>query len=362
MHKLPCAIDTSLLPAYAELHALSNFSFLRGASHAEELVERAQALGYSALAITDECSLAGVVRAHVEAKDRGFKLIIGSEFTVQASVPFKLVVLACNVHGYGRLSAFITKLRRAADKGSYALALEDIEPLELADCLVLLIPDRQTPFGELFLRAQWLHKRFPGRSWVAVELLHAIDDQAWLHKMRELQRMTAVPLVAAGDVHMHVRSRKPLQDVLTATRLNRPLSECGEALQPSAERHLRSRLRLANLYPPDLLAATLEIADQCTFSLSVLAYQYPPEIVPPGRTPTAHLRDFTEQGLVVRYPAGTPSSVRERIEQELALIAELDYEKYFLTVHDIVCFARAQDILCQGRGSAANSAVCYALG
>lgn len=363
MHRaMPSAIDTGLLPAYAELHALSNFSFLRGASQPHELVQRAQQLGYSALAITDECSLAGVVRAHVEAKARKFKLIIGSEFIVQTQAPFKLVILARTLEGYGNLSTFITRLRRAADKGCYALSLADIDPLSLTDCLVLLMPDRRTPFGELFVRAQWLQKHFPGRSWIGVELLHAIDDQAWLHKMRELQRMTAVPLVATGDVHMHVRSRKPLQDVLTATRLNRPLSDCGEALQPSAERHLRSRLRLANLYPPDLLAATLDIASQCDFSLSKLTYEYPEEIVPLGRTPTSYLRELTEAGLHRRYPGGTAPAVRERIEKELALIAELDYEKYFLTVHDIVRFARDADILCQGRGSAANSAVCYALG
>ena len=361
---------STLLPAYAELHALSNFSFLRGASQPQELVERAHELGYSALAITDECSLAGVVRAHVEAKSRLLKLLIGSEFTVEAPVPFKLVVLARDRHGYGNLSHFITRLRRAAPKGTYAFSLSDVEPAELAaslaDCQVLLIPDRQAPFSELFSRTRWLQNHFE-HAWIAVELLHGIDDQAWLHKMRELQRMTGVRLVAAGDVHMHVRSRKPLQDVLTATRLNLPLDQCGEALQPSAEGHLRSRLRLANLYPPDLLAATLDVADACDFSLDELKYEYPEELVPTGETPTSLLRRLTEEGLLKRYPEGRATldeveKVKVQVDTELALIAELKYEKYFLTVQDIVSFARSQDILCQGRGSAANSAVCYCLG
>jgi error-prone DNA polymerase len=350
------------LPAYAELHALSNFSFLRGASRPEELVERAHELGYTALAITDECSLAGVVRAHTEAKAQGLKLLIGSEFVVQANPPFKLVVLACHREGYASLSTFITQLRRASPKGTYSLSMAAITAPALSGCLVLMIPDRLTPFADLFSRARWLQKHFKHRSWIAVELLHEIDDQAWLHKMRELQRMTAVPLVAAGDVHMHVRSRKPLQDVLTATRLNLPLSECGEALQANAERHLRSRLRLANLYPPDLLAATLQVAEQCRFSLDELRYDYPEEVVPKGQNAATWLRCLTEQGAITRFPDGLPDKVRHQIEHELALISELQYEKYFLTVHDIVRFARERGILCQGRGSAANSAVCYCLG
>ncbi|MCW7537001.1 error-prone DNA polymerase [Aquabacterium sp. A7-Y] len=350
------------LPAYAELHCLSNFSFLRGASRPEELVERALALGYSALAITDECSLAGVVRAHVEAQKAGLKLLIGSEFAVEASAPFRLVALARDREGYGNLSAFITRLRRASPKGSYRLRFEDIRPAELDGCVLLWIPGRDAPFAELFSQARWVQRHFKQRAWAAVELLHAIDDQAWLQKLRDLQRMTGLPLIASGDVHMHVRSRKPLQDVLTSTRLGRPLAECGEALQPNAERHLRSRLRLANLYPPDLLAATLEAAALCSFSLDELKYEYPEEVVPAGSSPAACLRQLAYEGAGRRFPQGLPHAVQQQIEHELALIGELGYEKYFLTVYDIVRFARSRHILCQGRGSAANSAVCYCLG
>src|SRR5258707_1304153 len=223
----------SPLPAYAELHCLSNFTFLRGASHPEELVRRAAGLGYSALAVTDECSLAGVVRAHV---------------------------------------------------------------------------------------------------------------------------------AAAGDVHMHVRSRRPLQDTLTAIRMRTTVQACGHALHPNAERHLRLRMRLAQIYPAELLAETVRIAERCHFSLEELRYEYPEELVPEGETPASHLRKLTEKGLAWRFPNGIPDGVRKLIEHELALIAELEYEPFFLTVYDVVELARAKKILCQGRGSAANSAVCYSLG
>ncbi|TCP08989.1 error-prone DNA polymerase [Caldimonas thermodepolymerans] len=364
----------ALLPAYAELHCVSNFSFQRGASHPGELVRRAHELGYVALAITDECSLAGVVRAYQawlelreEAKLQGragpaLKLIVGSEFRVEADTPFRLVVLARNREGYGNLSEFITRLRRSSAKGSYRLAWPQVVPASLHDCFVLLVPDRSASFDAVYAQAQWLRRAFGDRGRLAVELLRELDDHAWLHRLREVARLTGVPLVAAGDVHMHVRSRKPLQDVLTAIRLGRPVRDCGTALQPSAERHLRSRLRLAQVYPPELLQASVELAAQCTFSLGELAYEYPEEVVPPGETAASYLRRMTYEGARERFPQGLPPKVHELIERELALIGELKYEKYFLTVYDIVRFARSQGILCQGRGSAANSAVCYCLG
>ncbi|MBA4111203.1 MAG: error-prone DNA polymerase [Leptothrix sp. (in: Bacteria)] len=363
------------LPPYAELHCVSNFSFLRGASHPSELVDRALELGYTALALTDDCSVAGVVRAHLalrtaceQAKEQGepppdFKLIIGSEFTVQAEPDFKLVVLACNIDGYGRLCEFITRLRRATPgKGTDPLRLQDIQPSSLDDCLVLMVPHRRTPWPQLQEQAQWLQAHFQGRCWIAVELLNALDDAWWLQRLRQLSQSSGVPLVASGDVHMHVRSRKPLQDVLTATRLGKPLPDCGLALQVHAEQHLRSRLRLARRYPADLLAATQDVVKECHFSLDELSYDYPEEIVPPGQTAASHLRQLTLQGCLERFPKGTPADVKDQIEKELALISELGFEKYFLTVHDIVRFAKSQNILCQGRGSAANSAVCYCLG
>ena len=366
------AVNSAPRPAlaqYAELRCLSNFSFLRGASHPEELVARAHQQGYAALALTDECSLAGVVRAHVAARERGLKLLIGSQFQVDAAQdrgdplgPFTLVVLACNANGYGNLCEFITRLRRAGAKGCYRLQPDGIAPQALADCLVLLAPARQASAAQLLALARWLLARFMGRCWLAVELLRQLDDEMWLHRLREVSAASAIPLVACGDVHMHVRSRKPLQDVLTATRIGRPLAECGWALQPNAERHLRSRLRLAQTYPAALLEQTLQVAARCTFSLDELRYQYPDEVVPAGATPAGYLRRLTYEGAARRWPGGAPAAVRQQIEHELALIAELRYEHYFLTVADIVAFARSRGILCQGRGSAANSVVCYCTG
>ncbi|RYH42480.1 MAG: PHP domain-containing protein [Alcaligenaceae bacterium] len=350
------------IPHYAELHCLSNFSFLRGASHAQELIERASKLGYASLALTDECSLAGVVRAHVAAKELDFKLIIGSEFLVQADSAFRMVVLATNREGYGNLSDFITHLRRASEKGTYHLHRDDIQADALKHCLILVMPAKTSTSEGLLQIGQWMLRRFSGRCWLGVELVHHLSDAVWLHKLRELSASTAIPLVAAGDVHMHVRSRKPLQDVLTAIRIGRPLTECGLELQGSAERHLRSRLRLGSLYPEDLLAQTLVVAEQCHFSLDELKYEYPAEVVPPGATSASHLRRITYEGAGRRWPDGILAKVQAQIEHELELISELHYEHYFLTVADIVAFARSQHILCQGRGSAANSVVCYCLG
>ncbi|MCB4366686.1 error-prone DNA polymerase [Hydrogenophaga taeniospiralis] len=350
------------IPHYAELRCLSNFSFLRGASKPEELVERAQALGYSALALTDECSLAGIVRAHVAAKKQGLKLLVGSQFQVQSDAPFTLVVLATNLNGYGNLCEFITRLRRTAPKGTYRLTLKHISADALADCLVIAVPQRGSAQAQTDSVARWLLLHFLGRCWLGVEQLRLMDDEMRLHRLRQSSELTAVPLVAVGDVHMHLRSRKALQDVLTATRIGKPLTECGHALAPNAEQRLRSRLELAQCYPEALLAETLKIAERCAFSLDELCYQYPSEVVPPGETPASYLRRLTDEGMGKRWPAGTSDKVRQQVEHELALITELRYEHYFLTVYDIVAFARSQHILCQGRGSAANSAVCYCLG
>ena len=350
------------IPSYAELLCLSNFSFLRGASRPEELVERAQALGYTALALTDECSLAGIVRAHVAAKEQGLKLLVGSQFQVQCDAPFTLVVLATNLNGYGNLCEFITRLRRTAPKGTYRLTLKHISADALADCLVIAVPQRGSTQAQTDTVARWLLLHFVGRCWLGVEQLRLMDDEMRLHRLRQSSELTAVPLVAVGDVHMHVRSRKALQDVLTATRIGRPLTECGHALAPNAEQRLRSRLALAQRYPEALLAETLKVAGRCHFSLDELAYQYPSEVVPPGETPASYLRQLAYEGMGRRWPAGAPASVQQQVEHELALISELQYEHYFLTVYDIVAFARSQHILCQGRGSAANSAVCYCLG
>jgi error-prone DNA polymerase len=356
------------LPFYAELHCCSNFSFLRGASHPEELVERAQDLGYGALALTDEASLAGVVRAHKAASARGLKLIIGADFRLasQQGPGFRLVLLAQNRAGYGNLSALITLARRRSCKGEYRLLRGDLEtPGQITggsgavpDCLALWIPGPGASADE----GRWLATHFPARSWLAIELHAGANDAARLAMLLELATASGLPAVATGDVHMHLRARRPLQDTLTAIRLNSTLFAAGHALFANGERHLRSRLRLARIYPPDLLAETLRIAARCNFSLDELHYQYPEEVVPDGQTPSAFLRAEVEKGLRQRYSGSVPRSVQERVEHELALIAELSYESYFLTVYDIVNFARSRNILCQGRGSAANSAVCYSLG
>jgi error-prone DNA polymerase len=343
------------LPEYAELHCLSNFTFLRGASHPEELVRRAAELGYSALAITDECSLAGAVRAHVAGKDVGLPFIMGSEIRLKDGP--KLVLLATDRDGYGNLADLITRGRRRSKKGGYALEQADLESA-LPGCLALLIPDGKHDAEH----ALFVAERFPNRAWIAVELLCGPDDRGRLAALRELGRRSGLPLVAAGDAHMHLRSRRPLQDTLTAIRLRTPVAASGHALFPNAERHLRLRVRLAQIYPPELLSETVRIAERCRFSLDELRYEYPEELVPEGETPESWLRKLTETGLRRRFPEGATRKIRDSVERELALIAELRYEPFFLTVHDIVGYARSRDILCQGRGSAANSAVCYALG
>ena len=342
---------------YAELHVLSNFTFLRGGSHPEELVEAAAALGYEALAITDECSMSGIVRAHTAAKEYGLKkLIIGSELHLRSGR--KLVVLAQNRAGYAELCELITKARRAAKKGSYELtrlAFED----GLPNCLVLWVPDRTY---SLDVEDHWIRETFRNRLWIAVELLADGQQREQLAKLCEESRRLKLPLVACGDVHMHSRSRRILQDTLTAIREGVTVDNAGFALYPNGERHLRSLEVLQHVYPQELLDETLRIAETIDFSLDELHYEYPDEVVPAGETPTRYLRYLTEQGMQRRWPGGVPAKVIRLVEHELELIADLEYESYFLTVYDIVAFARSQDILCQGRGSAANSAVCYCLG
>ncbi len=341
--------------SYAELHCISNFTFLRGASHPAELVERAKALGYAALALTDECSLAGVVRAHAAAREAGLPLIVGSEFRLEDGLRF--VALAESRDGYGVLSRLVTKGRRAASKGRYRLARSDLDA-GLAGCLALWLPGAEPAREE----AAWLRERFEGRLWVAVELVASGADRERLRRLTGLAGELSLPAVAAGDVHMHQRRRRALQDLLTAVRLKTTVARAGRSLHPNGERVLRPLERIESLYPRPLVDATRDIAGRCRFSLDELRYEYPEEIVPAGTTPAAHLARLVEAGAARRWPAGPPPAVRQLIERELALIAELGYERYFLTVHDLVEFARGRGILCQGRGSAANSAACYALG
>jgi error-prone DNA polymerase len=344
---------------YAELHALTHFSFLRGASGPDELVKQACSLGYRALAITDECSLAGVVRAHIAAKKEGLPIIIGAEFTCVEGLKF--VALATDRASYGALSRCISKARRATVKGRYALKRADIENA-LGGCLMIWLPSAGNAVSPMYEeQGRWLRERFRGRLWIGVELLTSGCDTRRLQLLEALGNTLELPLVAAGDVHMHRRGRRALQDVLTAIRLNTPLHEVGYALFPNGERCLRPLSRLQELYPAPLLAQTLAIAERCHFKLDELRYEYPQEIVPPGETPTSHLRALTEAGAARRWPEGVPPTVRKTIEHELQLIAQLQFEPFFLTVHEVVQFARERKILCQGRGSAANSVVCYCL-
>jgi error-prone DNA polymerase len=364
----------SLPVSYAELACVSNFSFLRGASHPEELVARAAHQGYRALALTDECSVAGVVRAHTEAKTHALHLIIGSSFTLSTQGEADphagaLVLLAQTREGYGNLCELITLARTRAAKGTYQLGRADFtrpptgyEHLaHLPECLAILTPPYGTAASSIADQARWLADVFSDRAWIGLNLLHRSRDDLHRAAVETASGQSGLPIVAIGQVEMHVRSRKPLADTLTAIRLGQPVATCGYALSPNAEHHLRTRLRLSGLYPAAMLAQTVVIADKCRFSLDELKYEYPDEIVPPGATLSSYLREQTYQGAATRFPDGIPESVRILIEKELDLIGELHYEAYFLTVYDIVRYARSRQILCQGRGSAANSAVCYCL-
>ena len=347
--------------AYAELHCITNFTFLRGASHPQELVERALALGYTALAITDECSVGGVVRAHMAAKGKSLKVLIGSEFRLECGLRF--VAIAIDRRGYGRLCRLITRGRRAAVKGSYSLTRSDIEELGLDRCFILWLPALGRPVAQKIqaAEARWLVERFAERVRIAVELLRDGADRERLSTLEGIGRDLNVPLVACGDVHLHTRQRRGLQDAMTAIRLGLTLAEAGWNLQPNGECYLRERERIARLYPRGLLDETVAVAQACNFSLDELRYEYPHELVPAGQTATSYLRQLTEEGAQALWPEGIPQKIRTAIESELALIADLRYEPYFLTVHDIVTYARSKGILCQGRGSAANSVICYCL-
>ncbi len=377
---------------YAELHCRTNFSFLEGASHAQELVETAAELGYAAIAVTDRNSLAGVVRAHGAAKDVGLKLVIGAEVTPADAPP--VVLWATDRASYGRLSRLLTVGRRRAEKGACELTLEDLA--EHGEGLLAgMLPNAQTPTsrktiapgaspglevelcvgetpglrpglgGDLFGgELQAYREIFGDRCYLLAELHYGVNDEQRLENLLQLSKTNRVPLVAAGDVHYHVPERMALQHLLTAIRHGVTVAELGERCLPNAERHLRSLAQLREIFSrvPDAVQRTVEIADRSTFSLDELRYEYPEELAPAGEAPMAYLRRLAWERAASRYPAGIPAKIRAQIARELGLIEQLKYEAFFLTVYDIVRYAREQGILCQGRGSAANSAVCYALG
>jgi error-prone DNA polymerase len=342
------------LSAYAELNCWSNFSFLSAASHPEELVQEAARIGYRALALTDECSLAGVVRAHEAAVDCGLKLLIGSEVCIEAGP--RLILLATDVEGYGNLSQLISRGRRRTAKGRYRLLPMDLEA-GLAGCLAIWVADARASASQ----GEWLSDRFAGRCWIGVALHRAGDDHTRLSAFERLGRRFDIPLVAIGAVRMHSMVRAPLLDVLRAIRDGVGVA-AGATHRQNREQYLRPPKELARFYPPALLEETLVVAGRCRFSLNELRYEYPKELVPSGETPDTYLRRMTQVGAERRWPDGMPIAVRQQVEHELGLIEELGYAPYFLTVFDIVRFARDRGILCQGRGSAANSVVCYCLG
>ena len=341
---------------YAELHVISNYSFLRGASDPAELVARADDLGYRAIAITDECSLSGMVRAWAEARERAIQLIVGSSFNLGGGL--HLVLLAADRTGYGNLCRLITRARRQAQKGQYHLGLEDFKGLALDGCLAIwLTHTLSTPE-----QGKALAPLFPGRLWIGVHLERSGRDRVLLAHSDALARALGLPRTACGNVLMHHPGRRPLRDVLTAIRLGRPLTELGHDLPPNAEQYLRPRSHLVQLYPAELLAQSVAIARRCMFDPGTLRYEYPDDLTPPGMSDGEWLQQLTREGMARRWPQGVPNKVQNQIDNELELIGELHYEPYFLTVYDLVRFAREQGILCQGRGSAANSAVCYCLG
>ncbi|MCX7422893.1 MAG: error-prone DNA polymerase [Planctomycetia bacterium] len=385
---LPVAIKRTPLATpeqrYAELHCRSNYSFLEGASHPDELVTRASELGHSAIAITDRNSVAGVVRAHVAAKEHGLKLLIGAEITPADSPP--VILWAIDRAGYGRLCRLITRGRRNAPKGECRITLSEL--LEHAEGLLAGVVLRRlhaprdepnapsTPpqistsnsssarHAERDGDVERLREAFGDRAYLLAELHRGPDDDRQLQRWMADAKRVGLPLVAANDVHCHVRERQPLQDVLTAIRYGCTVAELGERRFSNGERHLKSSAEMSALFAmcPDAVARTIEIADRCQFSLDELRYDYPEELCPRGLTPIQHLINLTWRGAKDRYPRGVPDKVRRLIEHELTLIGELKYAAYFLTVWDLVRFARERNILCQGRGSAANSAVCYCLG
>ncbi|NQU20264.1 MAG: error-prone DNA polymerase [Candidatus Nealsonbacteria bacterium] len=354
---------------YAELHAKTNFSFLEGASHPDELVRRAGELEYAAVAVMDLNSLAGVVRAHGAAKGLGVKLLVGAEITPVDAPP--VVLLATDRAAYGRLARLITRGRRRAEKGECRISFDDVA--EHARGLIAAVtphsslPTPHSPPSTIHHPPSTISRYrdvFGDRCYLLAELHYGPDDRRRLGQLTDLSRRLGVPLVAAGDVHYHVASRQALHDVLVAIRSGTTVAATGDHLFSNAQRHLKSPRAMAELFAevPEAIRRTVEIADRCTFSLDELRYEYPEELAPQGQTPIEYLTRLTRSGAQNRYPRGMPEKVQRLIEHELDLIEELHYEAYFLTVWDLVRFARQRGILCQGRGSAANSAVCYCLG
>ncbi len=360
---------------YAELHALSAFSFRRSAALPDQLVRQASRLGYRALALTDECSMAGMVRAHEAARECRLSLIIGTEILIDKNL--KLVLLAPNQQAYTQICRLITRARRRASKGTYQVVREDLEEGLDQVLVIWKCVDHRPPTSDLRLPtleqhpsttdthqqiAQHLKCLFGDRLWLGATRLLQPGERAWFRELNAFGKHLGIPRLACGDVRMTTRSERALLDVLHSLNENRPLSECGLSLAANGERHLRALDTLEKLYPVAWLKETLNVAERCDFSMDRLGYRYPKELAPAALTPASHLRHLTLEGLSRRYGGVVPDNVRALVARELTLIEEMGVEAFFLTVHDVVRFARSRGILCQGRGSAANSAVCYCLG
>ncbi|MGH7177991.1 MAG: PHP domain-containing protein, partial [Tepidisphaeraceae bacterium] len=350
---------------YTELDVTSNFSFLRGASHPDELVYTAAELGYRAIAITDHHTLAGVVRAHAAARSCGMKLVIGSRIPLFDGP--ELLVWATDRASYGRLCRMLTLGKRRVEKGQCRLSVEDF--LEHSQGLLAgaLPPSPGTPGkgrGEGSSHFATLRNALGNRLSLIVSCIYGSDDESHLHRMIDLSRATHIPLVATNAVHYHDPARRPLQDVLTCVRHKCTIHEAGFKLFPNGERYLKSPEQMHRLFEscPQAIRRGVELAEQCSFRLDELRYEYPDELAPEGQTPLQYLTELTWRGANDRYPEGVPDKVRQTLQHELSLIEQLRFEAYFLTVYDLVKFARSRGILCQGRGSAANSAVCYCIG
>lgn len=348
------------MPRYAELEVTTNFSFLHSASHAEEIARTAAALGLSAIAVTDRNTLAGVVRAHRAAKDAGIRLLVGARLDLQDAP--SLLCFPTDRAAYARLSQLITLGRRRASKGECEIYLEDVFAHSGGQLFISLPPDASGDDYATHLRH--LRDIFARDIWLAARCRYNGNDAARLWELAQLSVETNVPLVATNDVRMHIPDRKPLMDAITCIREHCTIDQAGFRLAANAERHIKPPEEMARLFRrhPEAVMRTMEIADRCRFSLDELRYEYPDDEAPHGKTPQEELARLAWEGAEGRYPDGLPDKVRKQIAYELKLIGELNYAPYFLTVHDVVRYARSQGILCQGRGSAANSAVCYCLG
>ena len=347
------------MSGYVELQVTTNYSFLRGASDVEEMFVTAKALGYGAIGMADHDTLAGIARAHGRAEEIGLRLLVGCRINLRDGSP--VMVYPLDRAGYSRLCRLLTLGKGRAGKDGCDLGWEDLARSS-EGLLAILLPD--APDDRLEAELPRLRVAFPGRCYLSLSLRRRPGDQVRLRLLHDMAQVARVPTVVTGDVLYHEPSRRILQDVVTCIRKGCTIDDAGFRRERFADRHLKSPAEMHRLFAryPEALARTEEIARRCTFSLSELRYQYPDEADVPGETPQQALVRAVRDSIPLRYPDGLPPDVKKQLRHELTLIEGLDYAPYFLTVNSIVRYARSKDILCQGRGSAANSAVCYVLG